>query len=643
MKLTNKQKKTLYRIISGAILFIGGMVFERLDGPFKLLSVALFAGAYALVGLDVLFNAIRGVLRGELLDENFLMAIAAVGAFALGQLSEGVAVMLFYQIGEFFQSCAVARSRSSISSLVELRSDYANLEDGSKVDPEEVKVGDIIIIKPGERVPLDCKIIEGQTSLDTSALTGESLPRRAAVGDQILSGCVNCEGLIRAEVEKPFGESTVAKILDLVENASSRKSKSESFITKFARVYTPVVVAAAIAIAILPPLLGLGSFRRWIAQGLTFLVISCPCALVISVPLAFFGGIGGASKQGILVKGGNYLEALAELETVVFDKTGTLTKGNFRVTEIHPTGEVDEGQLLKLAGMAEASSSHPIARSILDACRERKMAPTDAGVKYVTEVAGNGVTCYIGGETVGVGSRRLMKTLGIDCETPNTIGTVVHVAATKGQRGENPTESRYLGYIVISDEIKPTSKTAIAELRSLGIKKTVMLTGDSSRVAESVASELGLDEFHAELLPDGKVELVERLLESNSEGKGGATLAFVGDGLNDAPVLSRADIGIAMGGIGSDAAIEAADVVLMDDDPEKLARAVKIARKTLRISRQNVVIALGIKAAIMLLGVIGRANMWLAVFADVGVSIIAILNSMRTLRTLRSASAPKVK
>ncbi len=629
MKLSRKQKKSLGKIIAAGLLFVGGLVFKSLGGAFGILSVALFAGAYILVGLEVLLKAIRGVLHGELLDENFLMAIATVGAFALGELSEGVAVMLFYQVGEFFQSCAVAQSRKSISSLVELRSDYANLEDGSRVEPETLAPGDIIIIKPGERVPLDCKIIEGQTSLDTSALTGESLPRRASVGDSILSGCVNCEGLVRAEVEKPFGESTVAKILDLVENAGSRKSRSESFITKFARVYTPAVVAAALVIAILPPFLGFGGFKHWISQGLTFLVISCPCALVISVPLAFFGGIGGASKQGILVKGGNYLEALAELETVVFDKTGTLTKGSFRVTEIKPTSEVDPKQLLNIAGMAESSSSHPIARSILDACRERGMSPSNAGVKYVTEVAGNGVTCFIGGETVGVGSRRLMKTLGIDCETPNIPGTIVHVAATKGQRGENPTESRYLGYIVISDEIKPTSKTAIEELRALGVSNTVMLTGDSSRVAEAVASELSLDKFYAELLPDGKVERVEELLSAK---KPGSTLAFVGDGLNDAPVLSRADVGIAMGGIGSDAAIEAADVVLMDDDPAKLARAVKIARKTLRISRQNVVIALGIKAAIMLLGVFGRANMWLAVFADVGVSVIAILNSMRTLK-----------
>ncbi len=627
MKFTGKQKKTLRKIVLGGIFFLLGVIFDHLPHRqlIEILSIVFFVLSYILVGLEVLWNAVRGVLHGELLDESFLMAIATVGAFALGDLSEGVAVMLFYQIGEFFQSCAVAKSRDSISSLVELRSDYANLEDGSKVDPEEVRVGDVIIIKPGEKVPLDCHIIEGRTTLDTSALTGESLPRRANVGDQVLSGCVNCEGLIKAEVDKEFGESTVAKILDLVENASSRKSKSENFITKFARVYTPAVVAAALVIAFLPPLLGFGGFKQWITQGLTFLVISCPCALVISVPLAFFGGIGAASKQGILVKGGNYLEALSELETMVFDKTGTLTKGNFRVTEVHSVGMNDD-QLLTTAAMAEMSSSHPIAKSIIDACRERGIEPSDTGVKYVTEVAGNGVTCYIGGETVGVGSRRLMKTLGIECEAPNVPGTVVHIAATKGQSGEGTTESRYMGYIVISDEIKPTSKAAVKELRTIGAKRIVMLTGDSSRVAESVADELGLNSYHAELLPDGKVEMVEELLKTKSPK---STLAFAGDGLNDAPVLSMADIGIAMGGIGSDAAIEAADVVLMDDDPAKIAKAVKIARKTVRISRENVVIALGVKAIIMLIGLFGRANMWLAVFADVGVCMIAVLNAMR--------------
>ena len=631
MKFTKKQKKELAKIIAAGGCFAAGVMIGHVsDGRlFFILSLIFFAAAYILVGVETLVKAIRGVFHGELLDENFLMAIATLGAFALGDYAEGVAVMLFYQVGEFFQSCAVAKSRDSISSLVELRADYANLEDGTKADPEEVSVGDIIVIKPGEKIPLDCHIIEGTTSLDTSALTGESLPRRASVGDTLLSGCVNREGLVKAVVDKPFGESTVAKILDLVENAGSRKSKSENFITKFARVYTPAVVAAALAIALLPPIFGLGGFRHWITQGLTFLVISCPCALVISVPLAFFGGIGGASKKGILVKGGNYLEALANLGVAVFDKTGTLTKGNFRVTAVKPLGGIDENQLLTIAAMAEMSSSHPIAHSIIEACRERGIEPSDTGVKCVTEVAGNGVTCFIGGETVGVGSRRLMKTLGIECETPHTPGTVVHIASTKGQQGKMPTESRYMGYIVISDEIRQTSKQAIDELRALGVKKSVMLTGDSKGVADAVANELGLDEYYAELLPDGKVGKVEELLEKKP---GNATLAFIGDGLNDAPVLSRADIGIAMGGIGSDAAIEAADVVLMDDDPEKIAEAVKLARKTVNISAQNVVIALGVKAAILLLGLFGQANMWLAVFADVGVSVIAILNSMRTLR-----------
>lgn len=629
MKLSKKQKKSLYKIIAAAVLFFAGLIIGRaFEGKiFAVVSAACFAGAYILVGLEVLVRAVKGIIHGELLDENFLMAIATLGAFALGDLSEGVAVMLFYQVGEFFQSCAVSHSRESISSLVELRSDYALLEDGTKVDPEEVEVGDIIKILPGERIPLDCHIIEGTTSLDTSALTGESLPRAASVGDTLLSGCVNREGVVKAVVDKPYCESTVAKILDLVENAGSRKSKSENFITKFAHVYTPAVVAAALVISVLPPLLGLGSFRHWIFQGLTFLVISCPCALVISVPLAFFGGIGGASRKGILVKGGNYLEALSNLGTVVFDKTGTLTKGSFCVTEVRPNG-ISEKQLLTIAAMAEMSSSHPIARSIIDACRERGIEPSDTGVKYVTEVAGNGVTCYIGGETVGVGSRRLMKTLGIECETPHTAGTVVHVAATKGQHGGEKTESRYLGCIVIADEIKPTSKTAVAELKKLGVGRTVMLTGDSKAVADAVAKEIGLDSYSAELLPDGKVEELEKLIGTNPEG---STLAFVGDGLNDAPVLSRADIGIAMGGIGSDAAIEAADVVLMDDDPAKLAEAVKLARKVVLISRENVVFALGVKALILLLGLLGHANMWLAVFADVGVSVIAILNSMRTI------------
>ena len=628
--MTKKQKRSLYKIIAAAVLFVAGMLLEHKFG-LRIASMIVFLAAYVLVGLEILVKAVRGIAGGELLDENFLMSIATLGAFALGDFSEGVAVMLFYQVGELFQSCAVASSRKSITGLMELRADYADVERGGevlRVDPDEVEIGEVIVIKPGERIPLDCRIIEGSTSVDTSALTGESLPRTAGTGDELLSGCVNREGLIRAEVTKPFGESTVAKILDMVENSSAKKSKSENFITRFARVYTPAVVAAALVIAIVPPIIfGFDSFPKWIFQGLSFLVISCPCALVISVPLAFFGGIGGASKRGILVKGGNYLETLAELETVVFDKTGTLTKGNFKVTELRPEG-IGEDELLALAASAESASSHPIARSIVEAYTARTgCRPAEA--KNIVEVAGNGITCLLNGETVAVGNRRLMKTLGLEIEAPQTVGTVVYVASTSGQTAEGVTKSRYLGCIVIADEIKPTSAEAIGALRECGVKRLIMLTGDSKSIADAVSKRLGLDGYYAELLPDGKVEKLEELLGEKSER---TSLAFVGDGLNDAPVLSRADVGIAMGGIGSDAAIEAADVVLMDDDPAKLAEAVRLARKTVRISRQNVVFALGIKSAILLLGLFGRMNMWLAVFADVGVAILAILNSMRTLK-----------
>ena len=628
--MTKKQKRSLYKIIAAAVLFVAGMLLEHKFG-LRIASMIVFLAAYVLVGLEILVKAVRGIAGGELLDENFLMSIATLGAFALGDFSEGVAVMLFYQVGELFQSCAVASSRKSITGLMELRADYADVERGGevlRVDPDEVEIGEVIVIKPGERIPLDCRIIEGSTSVDTSALTGESLPRTAGTGDELLGGCVNREGLIRAEVTKPFGESTVAKILDMVENSSAKKSKSENFITRFARVYTPAVVAAALVIAIVPPIIfGFDSFPKWIFQGLSFLVISCPCALVISVPLAFFGGIGGASKRGILVKGGNYLETLAELETVVFDKTGTLTKGNFKVTELRPEG-IGEDELLALAASAESASSHPIARSIVEAYTARTgRRPAEA--KNIVEVAGNGITCLLNGETAAVGNRRLMKTLGLEIEAPQTVGTVVYVASTSGQTSEGVTKSRYLGCIVIADEIKPTSAEAIGALRECGVKRLIMLTGDSRSVADAVSKRLGLDGYYAELLPDGKVEKLEELLGEKSER---ASLAFVGDGLNDAPVLSRADVGIAMGGIGSDAAIEAADVVLMDDDPAKLAEAVRLARKTVRISRQNVIFALGIKSAILLLGVFGRMNMWLAVFADVGVAILAILNSMRTLK-----------
>ncbi|MBQ8509531.1 MAG: heavy metal translocating P-type ATPase [Clostridia bacterium] len=633
--MTRKQKRSLYKIIAAAVLYIAGLLAEHLAGGTIgfVTSLIFFAAAYILVGLEVLIDAVKGILRGEWLDENFLMAIATVGAVLIGQYDEGVAVMLFYQVGELFQSCAVSRSRESITALMDLRADYADVErDGQvvRLDPEDVEVGEIIVVRPGEKLPLDGVIIEGATSVNTAALTGESLPRVLREGDEVLSGCVNGEGLIRVRVTKPFGESTAAKILELVENSSARKSRSEAFITKFARVYTPLVVLAAALIAVIPPFFtGFDTFPKWIFQGLTFLVISCPCALVISVPLAFFGGIGAASRQGILVKGGNYLEALAGLETVVFDKTGTLTKGSFRVEQVRPSETCDADTLLRLAAKCEAASSHPIARSILDEHRARFGGEPDVSdVSHVTEMAGGGVTCMIGGETVAVGGRRLMKSLGIDCETPASAGTVVHAASTDGQSADGtPTRSRWLGCMVIADEVKPTSADAISRLRKLGVKRTVMLTGDAKPVAAAVAESVGVDEYEAELLPAGKVDAVERLLE-NKKG----TLAFVGDGLNDAPVLSRADVGIAMGGIGSDAAIEAADVVLMDDDPSKIASAVSIARRTILISKQNIIFALTIKALILLMGLFGHANMWLAVFADVGVSVIAILNAMRCLK-----------
>ena len=635
LALDKKQKRSLRNIIIAALLFAAGFALRLIPGPVApIVSSCVFAAAYIVVGLEILIKAFHGIIAGELLDENFLMSIASLGAFILGDFAEGVAVMLFYQVGELFQSCAVSSSRKSISGLLELRADHANLEQNGEivnVDPEKVNVGDIIVIHPGEKIPLDCAIIEGSTSVDTSALTGESLPRYAGVGDMLLGGCVNREGNVRARVEKPFGESTAAKILDLVENSSAKKSKSENFITKFARVYTPAVVVAALLIAVIPPFIfGFDSFPKWIFQGLSFLVISCPCALVISVPLAFFGGIGRASRQGILVKGGSYIETLANLETVVFDKTGTLTRGNFKVTEIHPEG-IDEHELIKIAAAAESASSHPIAKSIIEACREKCGGEAWYDVKYITEVAGNGVTCMYNGETIAVGNRRLMKMLGIErdnkFEIPQTVGTVIHVAETSGQSdGGKHTVSRYLGYIVISDEIKENSADALTELRACGIKRLTMLTGDSKAVADAVSKKLGLDEYYAELLPDGKVEKLEELLKAKSAG---STLAFVGDGLNDAPVLSLADVGIAMGGIGSDAAIEAADVVLMDDNPMKIAYAIRSARSVIRISRQNIIFAIGVKALILVCGVFGIVNMWLAVFADVGVAVLAILNSMR--------------
>ena len=546
------------------------------------------------------------------------MSVATVGAFGCGEYPEAVAVMLFYQVGELFQSVAVDRSRKSISALMDIRPDYANIEQNGElvqVDPEEVSVGDVIVVKAGERVPLDGTVLEGTSSLDTAALTGESLPRDVQAGDEVVSGCVNLTGVLHVKVNKPFGESTVAKILDLVENSSSKKAKAENFITKFARYYTPAVVFAALALAALPPLLGMGPWLMWVQRALNFLVVSCPCALVISIPLSFFGGIGGASKQGILVKGGNYLEALAQAGIVVFDKTGTLTKGSFEVTAVHPQ-QVSEQELLELAALAERFSDHPISRSIQAACQS---APDPNRVTDAKEIAGHGVRAVVDGKTVLAGNQKLMDQFHIPFEDAcHHVGTIIHVAV----------DGVYMGHIVISDQVKEGAKETLRDLKAAGVRKTVMLTGDSQAVGQAVARQLGLDEVHAELLPGDKVDQVERLLQSKGPKE---QLVFVGDGINDAPVLSRADIGVAMGAMGSDAAIEAADIVLMDDDLKKLPVAVRIARKTLRIVRENIVFALAVKFLVLILSALGVANMWWAVFADVGVSVIAILNSMRML------------
>ncbi|OUO73640.1 heavy metal translocating P-type ATPase [Anaeromassilibacillus sp. An250] len=613
--MRKKQKKTLVRIILSAVLLVAAALIP-VGGIVKLV---LFLIPYAVIGWDVLWKAIRNIAHGQVFDENFLMAIATVGAFALGEYPEGVAVMLFYQVGELFQSYAVGRSRQSIAALMDIRPDYANIEQDGKlvqVDPEDVAVGDTIVIKAGEKIPLDGVVLEGSAAVDTAALTGESLPRDVDPGDDVVSGCINQSGLLKVRVTKVFGESTVAKILDLVENSSSKKARAENFITRFARYYTPVVVIGAVLLAVLPPLLFGGDWSDWLQRALIFLVISCPCALVISVPLSFFGGIGGASKQGILVKGSNYLEALAKTETVVFDKTGTLTKGTFQVTAVHPD-RISKGELLELAALAESYSEHPISRSL----REAYQKPVDASrVTDVEEISGHGVRAKVDGHDVYAGNGKWMDRIGASWRNCHRTGTVVHVAV----------DGEYAGHIVISDAVKPDAAAAIEALKREGVKKTVMLTGDVKAVGEAVAREIGIDEVHAELLPGDKVDQVERLLK-NTSGKG--KLAFVGDGINDAPVLSRADIGIAMGGLGSDAAIEAADIVLMDDKPSKLAVAVRISRKTLRIVRQNIVFALGIKLLFLALGAFGMANMWEAVFADVGVSVLAILNASRALRT----------
>ncbi len=613
--MSKKQKKTLLRILLSA-LFLAGALFIPASGTIRLL---IFLVPYTVIGWDVLWRAVRNISHGQVFDENFLMAIATIGAFCTGEFPEAVTVMLFYQVGELFQSYAVGRSRQSISSLMDIRPDYANIEkDGAIVqaDPEDVSVGDVIVIKSGEKIPLDGVIIEGSSSVDTAALTGESLPRDVAAGDDVISGCINLTGLLRVRVTKAFGESTVSKILDLVENSSSKKAKAENFITKFARYYTPAVVIAALALAVIPPLLTGGMWSEWIHRALIFLVISCPCALVISVPLSFFGGIGGASKQGILVKGGNYLEVLANTEIVVFDKTGTLTKGVFNVTAIHPD-EMSEDKLLEMAALVESYSDHPISKSL----KEAYALPIDTSrVKDVKELSGRGVSAVVDGKTVCAGNDKLMEEIGVTWHPCHRVGTTVHIAVN----------GVYEGHIVISDEVKEDAKDAIKALKEGGVLKTVMLTGDAKAVGEGVAKELGIDEAYTELLPAGKVEQVEKLLLAKSpKGK----LAFVGDGINDAPVLSRSDIGVAMGALGSDAAIEAADVVLMDDKPSKIAAAISISKKTLRIVRQNIVFALGVKALVLVLGALGFANMWEAVFADVGVSVIAIINASRALKT----------
>ena len=616
--MNKKQKKMLIRIIIAAVLIV---VFSLLPVE-GYLRFVLFMIPYLVIGYDILKKAFKGILNKQLFDENFLMAVATVGAILLGDYSEGVAVMLFYQIGELFQSYAVGKSRRNISELMDIRPDYANIEkDGTleQVDPDEVEIGTIIVVQPGEKVPIDGVITEGTSTLNTSALTGESLPRDAKAGDEVISGCINMTGLLKIRTTKEFGESTVSKILELVENSSSRKSKSENFISKFAKYYTPAVCYGALALAFIPPfvLLIMGKpamWGDWIYRALTFLVISCPCALVISIPLSFFAGIGGASNQGILVKGSNYLETLAQTKYVVFDKTGTMTQGVFEVSGIHHNEMPDE-KLLEYAALAECSSSHPISKSLQKAYGK----PIDRNrVTDIEEISGNGVIAKVDGISVAAGNTKLMNRLGIAYQDCHHVGTVVHMAI----------DGKYAGHILISDIIKPHAKEAIAELKKAGISKTVMLTGDSKRVADQVAEELGIQEVYSELLPADKVSRVEELLNQKSEK---AKLAFVGDGINDAPVLSRADIGIAMGALGSDAAIEAADIVLMDDDPLKISKAIKIARKCIRIVYENIYFAIGIKILCLILGALGIANMWVAIFADVGVMILAVLNAVRTL------------
>ena len=624
--MNKKQKKVLVRIIITAVLLAMLNLLPISGIP----AMLLYFAAYIVIGYDILRKAGKGILNGRVFDENFLMAIATVGAIALaiveksGDFNEAVFVMLFYQIGELFQSYAVGKSRRSITALMDIRPDYANIEvDGKleQVDPDDVETGSVIVVQPGEKVPIDGVVVEGVSTINTSALTGESLPRDICAGEEIISGCINMTGVLKVKTTKPFGESTVSKILELVENSGSRKSRSEQFISRFARVYTPIVCYSALALALLPPLvrilfMGLGGdWTVWVYRALAFLIVSCPCALVISIPLSFFAGLGGASREGVLVKGSNYLEALAQTKTVVFDKTGTLTQGVFEVSGIHHCPIEDE-KLIEFAALAECASSHPISKSLQKAYG---MELDRSRVSDIEEISGNGVTAVVDGHKIAAGNSRLMRQLGIEHTECRSVGTIVHVAI----------DGKYSGHIVISDIVKPTSKQAIAELKKAGVEKTVMLTGDAKSVADKVASDLGVDEVHSQLLPGDKVSEVERLLDEES---GKAKLAFVGDGINDAPVLSRADIGIAMGAMGSDAAIEAADVVLMDDDPMKISKAIKISRKCIRIVYENIVFALGVKFACLLLVALGVAAMGAAIFADVGVMVIAVLNAMRALR-----------
>lgn len=622
--MSKKQKKVLIRIIIAAVLVVAfSLISEDIIPENSIIRFALFMIPYLVIGYDILKKAFKGIKNRKVFDENFLMAVATIGAIVLGDYKEGVAVMLFYQIGELFQSYAVGKSRRNISELMDIRPDYANLESDGEVktvDPYEVKIGSVIVVKPGEKVPLDGVIIEGSASIDTSALTGESVPREVKPGDEIISGCINNSGVLRIETTKEFSESTVSKILDLVENASSKKSKSENFISKFAKIYTPAVCYSALALAVIPPVIsyivtGTPNIGMWVYRALTFLVISCPCALVISIPLTFFAGIGGASKAGILIKGSNYLEALSNTKVVAMDKTGTLTKGVFEVTKSAPVG-ISEEELLRYAACAESYSSHPISISLKKAYGKDI---DSSAVSDVTEIAGHGVTANVSGDIVAVGNTKLMKKQNVQYAECDEIGTICHVTVN----GE------YRGYIVISDKIKDTSKQAISAMVKAGVTKTVMLTGDARSVADKIAAELGITEVHSELLPGDKVSIVEKLLsEKNEKDK----LVFVGDGINDAPVLSRADIGIAMGALGSDAAIEAADVVLMDDDPEKIALGIKISKKCIKIVYENIYFAIGVKLLCLALGAIGIANMWTAIFADVGVMIIAVINAIRALR-----------